>query len=184
MQEFLEIAGRYTIANVVVGVTALLFLWKIYAAVKEKIIERHEREQALNENVHKALEQVSRYPEWREQSLQVQKELNAAIAELRNGLQKNAKKLDEIEAQNRERERNKLRDRLLSSYRYFTSADKNPLQAWSEMEAEAFWAMYGDYVSSGGNSHIKTVVKPAMRALQKIPMHEEEEIAELMHSRK
>lgn len=82
------------------------------------------------------------------------------------------------------RERSKLRDRLLQSHRYFTSPEKNPLHAWSEMEADAFWSMFKEYENAKGNGHMHTVVQPEMRALEVIPMHEDAKIAELMGSRK
>ena len=78
---------------------------------------------------------------------------------------------------------NDLRNKLLQLYRYYSSKQKNPMQAWSEMEAKAFWDMFGDYEDAGGNGHMKTEVKPAMRRLEEIPMTETEKIKELMESR-
>lgn len=93
-------------------------------------------------------------------------------------------KLDKIEKENTSRERSKLRDRLLQSHRYFTNPDKNPMQAWSEMEADAFWSMFKEYENVNGDGHMHTTVQPEMRALEVIPMHEDAKIAELMGSRK
>ena len=73
---------------------------------------------------------------------------------------------------------------MMQSYRYFTSEEKNPLQAWSEMEADAFWEIFGDYEKMGGNGHVHTEVQPAMRRLEVIPMTEPERITELMQSRR
>ena len=64
------------------------------------------------------------------------------------------------------------------------SPEKNPLHAWSEMEADAFWSMFKEYENAKGNGHMHTVVQPEMRALEVIPMHEDAKIAELMGSRK
>ena len=94
------------------------------------------------------------------------------------------KELEKIEEDIISRERSKLRDRLLQSHRYFTSPEKNPLHAWSEMEADAFWSMFKEYENAKGNGHMHTVVQPEMRALEVIPMHEDAKIAELMESRK
>lgn len=46
------------------------------------------------------------------------------------------RRLDKIETDAKRRERNTLRDRLLQSYRYYTSADHNPLGEWTKMESK------------------------------------------------
>lgn len=104
--------------------------------------------------------------------------------DLKEGMDQHQKQLEKIEEDIISRERSKLRDRLLQSHRYFTSPEKNPLHAWSEMEADAFWSMFKEYENAKGNGHMHTVVQPEMRALEVIPMHEDAKIAELMGSRK
>lgn len=116
-----------------------------------------------------------------------QKTANEAVRrvqEIEKGKEKQQEKLDKIEKENTSRERSKLRDRLLQSHRYFTNPDKNPMQAWSEMEADAFWSMFKEYENANGDGHMHTTVQPEMRALEVIPMHEDAKIAELMGSRK
>lgn len=84
------------------------------------------------------MNQVNMYPKWHEQSIEIQQQFNKSIAELKDGMERHQKQLEKIEEESTSRERSKLRDRLLQSHRYFTSAEKNPLRAWSEMEADAF----------------------------------------------
>ena len=67
-----------------------------------------------------------------------------------------------MEEENRRRERNKLRDRILQSYRYYTSPEKNPMRAWSEMEADAFWKIFKDYEDLDGDGYVHSEVQPAM----------------------
>ena len=119
-----------------------------------------------------------------QQSIEIQQQFNKSIAELKEGMDQHQKQLEKIEEDIISRERSKLRDRLLQSHRYFTSPEKNPLHAWSEMEADAFWSMFKEYENAKGNGHMHTVVQPEMRALEVIPMHEDAKIAELMGSRK
>lgn len=121
---------------------------------------------------------------WHQQSIEIQQQFNKSIAELKEGMDQHQKQLEKIEEDIISRERSKLRDRLLQSHRYFTSPEKNPLHAWSEMEADAFWSMFKEYENAKGNGHMHTVVQPEMRALEVIPMHEDAKIAELMGSRK
>lgn len=129
-------------------------------------------------------DQVNMYPSWHQQSIEIQQQFNKSIAELKEGMDQHQKQLEKIEEDIISRERSKLRDRLLQSHRYFTSPEKNPLHAWSEMEADAFWSMFKEYENAKGNGHMHTVVQPEMRALEVIPMHEDAKIAELMGSRK
>ena len=66
------------------------------------------------------------------------------------------------------RERNKLRDKLLQSYRYYIDIQKNPNQSWTKMESEAFWALFRDYEDMNGDGYIHTVVQTAMELLKVI----------------
>lgn len=63
---------------------------------------------------------------------------------------------------------NELREKLLNSYRYYTSLENNPKQEWNEMEAEVFWNLFADYETLGGNGFMHNTVKPAMEALKVI----------------
>lgn len=67
--------------------------------------------------------------------------------------------------------RNELREKLLSSYRYYTSIEQNPSQSWNEMEAEAFWHLFKDYENLDGNGFMHTTVKPAMEQLKVVSIY-------------
>lgn len=177
MDAFLEYFGGYTIADGVKFVVLLCFLFAIYCKLKSYFNKLHEKEEKMNNILEK-------YPEWHQQSIEIQQQFTYAISELKKGQEQNAKRLEQIDADNRKRARNRLREQLLQSYRYYTSKEKNSMQAWTEMEADAFWKLFGDYKDVGGNGHIHSVVQPAMRALDVIQMHETEQITELMKSRK
>ena len=184
MEAFLELFGNVTVGFLVKLICAVVFAGssiavgaKAVTVVAKRLNAWYARRQERDRKYHEVMDQVAKYPEWRQQSIDIQKEFTEAIRNLQ-------KRMEEIEATNQKRERNKLRDRLLQSYRYFTSEEKNPTKAWSEMEADAFWEMYRDYEKLGGNGHVHTEVQPAMRHLEVIPMHETERITELMQSRR
>lgn len=189
MEQFLELFGTYSFLGFTVYKWfliggALVFLVKSGKKAATMIGDLYERKRKNDEVLHHALEQVAQYPKWHEQSLKIQEKFTNAIEDLRERQIENSKKLEEMEKSSKAREKNKLRDRLLQSYRYYTSIDKNPLQAWSEMESDAFWKMFGDYESLNGDGHMHTEVQPAMRSLEVIPMHETDKITELMQSRR
>ena len=177
MEPFLEIFGDLTISFVVKIFCAVAFAGGAIAVGAKQVRAWYDRRRESDRKYHEVMDQVAKYPEWRQQSINIQKEFTDAIKNLQN-------RMEEIEATTQKRERNKLRDRLLQSYRYFTSEEKNPLQAWSEMEADAFWEIFGDYEKMGGNGHVHSEVQPAMRRLEVIPMTEPERITELMQSRR
>ena len=184
MEYLLQVFGGMRLDTAVLLIAALIFMWKIYKKVemyfKDKYVIEFEKEKQMKD----ILGQVQQYPKWREQSIERQKEFSSEINDLRNTQKEIFKELKDIEERRKKTKRNELRDRLLQSYRYYTSKDKNPLLAWSEMESDAFWKMFGDYEEAGGDGDMHTTVQPAMRLLDKIPMHEEERLSELMQSRK
>lgn len=184
MDAIIEVFGDLRVATVIIIVAALIAIWKTYQKAKECIIDQYKNEEEKEERIQKVIEQAENYPKWHQQSLDIQKKFTQAISELKKGQEENNRRLEEIEKDSRKRERNRIRDRLLQSYRYYTSPEKNPKKQWLEMEAEAFWKMFKDYEDLGGNGYVHTEVQPTMNDLEVIPMHESEKLAELMHSRK
>lgn len=184
MEYFMQLFGEYSIGWAVAVIAAIIFLVACYKKIEKYFSDKALKEKEKDDRIQKVINQAEKYPEWHQQSIEIQQRFTDAIDRLTKGQQAHQKKLEEIERDNMRRERNKLRDRLLQSYRYFTSAEKNPMQAWTEMEADAFWAMFKDYERDGGNGHVHTEVQPAMRKLEVIPMHEGEKITALMGSRK
>ena len=89
-----------------------------------------------------------------------------------------------MEEDAKRRERSKLRDLLLQSYRYYTDKERNPLGTWTSMEAEAFWELFKEYEDAGGNGYIHTVVQPAMNLLKVIDIEDAASVLRLTNSRK
>ena len=71
------------------------------------------------------------------------------------------------------RERNKMRDTLLQSHRYYTNPNTNPSGSWTRVESETFWELYSEYEAAGGNGYMHTDVVPAMKLLKVIDIGEE-----------
>ena len=166
MEEFLQFFGDITISKVVGFVLTILFCWKIYQQIKkffdnkkEILIRNHEAEKEKDEKLNKALEEVAKYPQYREQSRKIQQEFRKEIDGIKEIL-------TEMQEKQGRRERNKLRDKLLQSYRYYTNLERNPNQTWTRMESEAFWELFRDYEDMNGDGYIHTVVQPAMNLLK------------------
>lgn len=163
--EFIKLFGNITILNVIEVIMAGIFLWLVYTKIRDYLIKKYEADKKKDDQIKEALESVRKYPEYRKQSLEIQESLKGEIQELRDGQQSIVDRLEKIEEQNQRRERNKLRDILLQSYRYYTNPEKNPTKTWTHMEAEAFWELFKDYEDAGGNGYMHTVVQPEMERL-------------------
>lgn len=184
MEAVIEAFGELTVASVVLCAAAMIYMRRLYKKWKKEVIAQHDTEQVRDKKIQTCLDQIGLYPKWREQSIAIQKNFTEAINGLKEVQEKNIERLEEIEAANRKRKRNELRERLLQSYHYYGSKDKNPMQAWSEMEADSFWKVFKDYEELDGDGYAHSEIQPAMNDLEKIPMHETEKIRELMQSRR
>lgn len=166
LQEFLTICGNITLSQIITVSLAIAFFitlvikLKKYLDKKEAIIiQKHEAEKEKDEQLKSVLAEVAKYPEYREQSRKIQKQLQNEIDNIKEIL-------NDMQKKQERRERNKLRDKLLQSYRYYTNKEKNPTQTWTKMESEAFWALFRDYEDVKGDGYIHTVVQPAMNLLE------------------
>lgn len=173
MNEFLSIFGDFSVSQLVWFILATVFVISGYKKFRDYLIEKHQDEQKKDAKINQALAATEKYPEYRQQSLDIQKQLNGEIQQLRQNQEslsviqnKIIERLDKMEERTLQRDKNKLRDTLLQNYRYYTNKDTNPSQSWTRVESETFWALYQDYEESGGNGHMHTDVAPAMRKLR------------------
>lgn len=172
LEEFKELFGGITVLNVIEFLMAVAFLGFLYKKAKDYLTQRYEANKKKDEQLKTALEAVSKYPEYRAQSIRVQQELEQKIGELKQSQDENTKRLMDMEKNQKRQKRNELRDRLLQSYRFYTDKRRNPKQVWNRMEAEAFWELFGDYEAVNGDGYIHTVVQPAMNLLKIVEMDE------------
>lgn len=166
-------------------------VWGIGKKVEKRIIENHDADQQRDADIAEALNGVRAMPAYRQQSIEIQQELKEADKEIlrtcstiQAGVTENQKILVERLNKLESRERNALRAKILDMHRLFTSKQKNPMQAWTEMEKDAFFDIIKDYESLDGNGHVHSVVIPEMNMLDVIPMTDKKTIEELFHSRK
>lgn len=177
---FLSTFGDITLTQIVGLVLASVSCWRIYLQIKkffdnkkDLLIKKHEAEEEKDKQLKMVLEEVNKYPKYREQSRKIQQDFQHQIDNLNGSQEKLAKAQTEIRDSLKDlkeaidkRERNKLQDRLLQSYRYYTDPVKNPNQTISSMESQAFWALFSDYEDVGGDGYMHTVVMPAMKMLK------------------
>lgn len=172
LEEFLQLFGDITVSQIVVFVSAAVFLFLIYKEIKEYVgtkIEEQQKRAEEEKNYKKKLDDAynvtQKYPAYHQESIDIRDGLKREIKEMREDFAIILKRLDDMEKQNKKRECSKLRDMLLQNYRYYTNENQNPSQSWTKMEAEAFWELFREYEDAGGNGYMHTVVQPAMDRL-------------------
>ena len=190
-----------TVGSILLSLT-VTFLFNYFIGLPKKFkaarrIELQEREQLMEENrkrdrrLEKLEEIVDNLPKYRAQSLRIQEELKGAdvgilelCEEIRNDVVRNRtvvlEKLERLE----NREKNALRSKIIAEYRLYTDEYRNPMEAWSEMEAHSFWKLVEDYDALGGNDYVHGTVVPAMHELRVISMDNLDALTELYASRR
>lgn len=164
-QSFIDTFGNITVLDVAIFIAAVVFLVLCYRKVKDYLIAKHDADKLRDEQLQEALTAVRKYPEYRKQSIQIQHELEDENGAVRKDIQALTKRIEKMEEDTKRRERNKIRDRLLQNYRYYTNTETNPTQSWSRMEADAFWELFKEYEENGGDGYMHSDVQPAMNKL-------------------
>lgn len=190
LEEITNTFGTMTVAFLIEIVVAIIGIWIAYKKLKDRIIGSYQERQQQRADIDEALECVRALPDYRKKNLDAQKELKDTdkkildiCKNIQDGVNENQRILNDRLDRLENRERNDLRAKILEMHRLFTSKKRNPLQAWSEMERDAFNDLIADYEELNGNGHVHIVVIPEMNMLRVIPMTDLESLAELFHSR-
>lgn len=165
MNEFLEMFGGLTVASLMKVALSIVFLVFVYKRIKQYFETRLNAEREKDEKLEKCLASIGKYPEYREQSLNIQDSLQGQIDELKKNQGEVVEGLKDLRATMEKRERNKLRSKLLQYYRVYANPEKNPSQTWTIMESDAFWQLFRDYEDLNGDGYMHTEVQPAMNKL-------------------
>ena len=156
------------------------------AEIKKQKKEQQQKITNLETRIETVEEAVSHYPEYRAQSLKIQRELQCkdeSILSVCEKIEKIGQKLDDRLIELERREKNSLRAKILNEYRLYTNERKNPMKAWTEMEHHSFFKLVEDYESLGGNDYVHGTIIPAMNELDVIPIDRLTKIKELYDSR-
>jgi septal ring factor EnvC (AmiA/AmiB activator) len=184
MNTFIELFGNVTLGTIIAYCTALGALAAAIYKVYTVVIEKHDYLQNQLDTFENLKKEVNKMKE-------IQSELTANIGsimkhleKIESDLTKYSRDLDAYQKEFATIELNKLRDRLMQSYRYYASPEKNPNRAWTEIEKEAFYSMLHDYYNLQGNGYIKNTIEPEVASFTIINMSDQKAVSELMQSRK
>lgn len=172
MDEFISFFGNITLEYIIRLALAIFFLFLCYKEVKKFFKNKYEIEMNKKKKFDDMAEIIKQYKEDKESVMKQQEKLFEDIKELKEKQIENSNKLNDMQEDQKRRERNKLRDRLLQSYRYYTNIETNPKQVITKMESEAFWDLFRDYEDAGGDGYMHTVVQPRMNLLKVVDVYE------------
>ena len=184
LDQFLKSFGNITVLQVTEFIIAVIFMLYVWKKMKTYINEKHDAEQKRDAELKEALDGVRMYPKYRQQSIEIQHQLESKFDIVYEMCEDILARLDKMEEIRRDSKRKELQATLLQNYRIFIDINKNPMQAWTEMEANSFWEQFSEYEDNGGDGHMHTIVQPAMNKLSVIKMDDSNGLYELMHSRK
>ena len=183
IEQFNNTFGTLTVAFVIEILIAVIGIWIAYKKLKDKIIGSYKEREQQKDDIKEALEGAESVMTLKEELKSTEDKIIDLCQSIQDGVTENQRILNERLDKLEDRERNDLRAKILDMHRLFTSTKKNPMQAWSEMERDAFNDLISDYEELNGNGHIHTVVIPDMHKLRVILMTDTKGLAELFHSR-
>ena len=184
MDEFINLFGHITVSNIIYLILACGFVYKVYTTIRDFFANKAEDDIRHKQEILDMIDAVKELTKDKTKMLETQKAMQTQLVQLYSAQQANSERLTQLETNINNRERNKLRDRILQSYRYYTSSQHNLLQQWTKMESTAFWSLFDDYEAIGGNGYVHSVVQPAMQSLEVIEIDDVDNISHLTASRK
>lgn len=177
MQYLIELCEGLSVSDLIVFIAAIYFLVSLGKKCYKSIISFYEKNKAKNVMLVEAVEDIKEIKD----SHNV---LSSTVDKILEKQEQLEEKQEKLEAKNNAHNVNKIRERLIQSYRYYTNTNNNPELAWSEMEKESWYNLFYDYEDMGGNGFMHSTVEPAMASLRIIRMNDTVALTDLMKSRK
>lgn len=174
MESLLELFGSNEIGGITVYKLALIigaiaFVIRKLVVVTKMITDIYkayqDREEELAENA------------------KICRNMQKEVKRLSEVQKKNTEKLIKFEEEIKRRDKNKIKTDLLGWFHFYTNKAKNPQLAWTEMESDVFWSNFAEYEDLGGNGFMHNDVRPAMNALEIVSMDDHERLTSLYASR-
>lgn len=184
MNYFLDTFGNIKFGSVVIFIAAIAFAIVVIIKCYKFFVGLHDKMQDKDNTLTQVVVKTGELDSEIKKIADTQKLVVSSIDKISDSQEKLAEQITSFEKVMKTQSCNKLRDRIIQSYRYYTSVEKNPMKAWTEMEKDAFDRLFKDYEDLGGDGYIHSTVEPEMNSLEVIDMTDYEGIATLMKSRK
>ncbi len=168
--DFLALFGDVTISDILIFI-----LGAGYIIPKLRQFYDWSRKYWQNtEKREKAIDDAGNLEKFHKQSVDIRSELQRQIKELREAVNGIIERLDKRDKDDREKRLNKTYNLIIQMFQFYTSEERNPMLAWTAMEADAFWKIVRDYEDDGGDGYVHTDIVPPMKQLKTIEMYDPE----------
>ena len=184
MDYFLQIFGGINFGTVIIFSVALFGFFTLCTKTYMAIVEFHDKIQHKNKSLVEVGEKTKKLESDLEEIVKTQNSIIESISKISKAQEFLSSQIKDFEEVVKKQNLNKIRDRLIQSYRYYTNEERNPLKAWTEMEKDAFDRLFENYEELGGDGYIHSVVEPEMNSLEVIDMADTEGMNKLMKNRK
>ena len=178
--EFLKVFGRITVSDILIWILAIGYLVpkirQFYVWSRKDWQKAEKREQAISS--------AGKFDDFRHKADDAHGELQRQIQELQKAVDGINERLDKKDKADQEKRLNKTYSQIVQLYQYYTSEERNPMQAWTAMEADAFWKIIRDYEDDGGDGYVHSDIIPPIRQLLTIEMSDRDGVRKLMQSRR
>lgn len=184
MDYFLQMFGNINFGTVIIFSVALFGFFTLCTKGYMAIVKFHDRVQDKNNSLNEVSEKTKKLETDLEEIVKTQNSIISSIDKISEAQEFLSSQISEFEEVVKKQNLNKIRDRLIQSYRYYTNEERNPLRAWTEMEKDAFDRLFENYEELGGDGYIHSVVEPEMNNLETISMSDVDGINKLMKNRR
>ena len=181
---FLQIFGGINFGTVIIFSVALFGFFTLCTKTYMTIVKFHDIIQHKNKSLVEVGEKTKKLESDLEEIVKTQNSIIESISKISKAQEFLSSQIKDFEEVVKKQNLNKIRDRLIQSYRYYTNEERNPLKAWTEMEKDAFDKLFENYEELGGDGYIHSVVEPEMNNLEVIDMADTEGMNKLMKNRK
>lgn len=150
--------------------SAIVTFYEIVCKISEIIgkpigaMKQRKADHDLLKNTVKDLKELhEKHEEDTRQSIRHDEMIRDDLATLNNTINHIASSLEEMKKKDNETKVKELKDTLINYYNRYRTVGE-----WSKLEKDAFWELFEDYESRGGDGYIHSVVEPVMRELNEI----------------
>lgn len=125
--------------------------------------DKQKDHELIIENAKTIQELSKRHEEDTKQSIRHDEMIRNDLKQVSEIVNEIATKLNDMEKRDNETKIKELKDTLINYYNKYRVVGE-----WSKLEKDAFWELFEDYESRGGDGYIHSVVEPIMRELKDI----------------
>lgn len=158
------IFGIFIVMSGVIAMFTIIGKFSEIIGKPVKWVRNKQKDHELIMENAKAIQELSkRHEEDTKQSIRHDEIIRNDLKQVSETVNEIAIKLNDMEKRDNETKIKELKDTLINYYNKY-----RVIGEWSKLEKDAFWELFEDYESRGGDGYMHSVVEPVMRELKDI----------------